>query len=68
MLRLPEHKEVNIQRNRPGGKSFDFHRDGLFLGKVIEASFTGVYIGDECKRKNSRRLVRVKWLCQTIRV
>ena len=23
---------------------------------------------DESKRKNSRRLVRVKWLCQTIRV
>lgn len=47
MLRLPEHKEVNVQRNRPGGNQKIFHRDGLFLGKVIAASFTGVYIGDE---------------------
>lgn len=29
---------------------------------------TTAFAAEERKRKNSRRLVRVKWLCQTIRV
>ena len=46
------------------------------IRSALSAGMSAVMIPDlipsspelDCKRKNSRRLVRVKWLCQTIRV
>ena len=39
------------------------HEIGMHLEKILGGKYEFVR-----KRKNSRRLVRVKWLCQTIRV